>query len=116
MSNTPDEAKRLLDALDQLDVEENKYGRDGTIADVLAIGVARKMVCDKIIPLIRSGLAMQRLEQAMRETGMECANVGTNKDGAWCFLQCRDFSEPEGDGDTIPEAINAALDAAGVEK
>jgi len=103
MTNTPDEAERLLDELLlPVNTHEAQIGRAYTIGHLL--------------PLIRAGLAMQRLEQAMRETGMECANVGTNKDGAWCFLQCRDFSEPEGDGDTIPEAINAALDAAGVEK
>jgi len=118
-NNTPDEAERLLDALVGADRDYVMAYKPSFRADAEALrqrSVSRlESLRAQLLPLLQAGLTLQRLEKAMRETGMECANVGTNKDGAWCFLQCRDFSEPEGDGDTIPEAITAALDAAGVE-
>lgn len=112
-NNAPDEAEGLLNALDQLDAEENKYAIDGTIADVLAVGLARKMVRDNIIPLIRSGLALQRLESAYldvelwRIDGWGCNVFDADRDGPHSW---------SGKSDTMANAINAALDAAGVEK
>ena len=119
MSNAPDEAERLLNSLIGADRDYVMAYKPSFRADAEALrqrSVSRlEAIRSQLLPLIRAGMALHRLEKAMRETGMECANVGTNKDGAWCFLQCRDFSEPEGDGDTIPEAITAALDAAGAQ-
>lgn len=115
MSNAPDEAEGLLNALDQLGAEENKYAIDGTIADVLAVGLARKMVRDNIIPLIRSGLALQRLEKWQDDgPGRECHREII--DGmVHIRLLVRDKLVAFGVSVTASKAINAALDAAGVE-
>lgn len=96
-NNTPDEAERLLDELLlPVNTHEAQIGRAYTIGHLL--------------PLIRAGLAMQRLD------GLESMEIFM-PDGLTykCCMWFEEFTT-EGKGTTVTAAINAALDAAGVEK
>jgi len=69
----------------------------------------------QLLPLIRSGLALQRLEQLPDIDRFEVADSPTY--GDWlASLAFTNRSGVKSRGPTIPAAITAALDAAGVEK
>lgn len=96
MSNTPDEAERLLDELLlPVNTHEAQIGRAYTIGHLL--------------PLIRAGMAVQRL------TAADPSRVKiTDTPTGWNVTIELQRGEGHGSwGQTIPDAINAALDAAG---
>lgn len=100
-NNTPDEAERLIEELLlPVNTHEAQIGRAYTIGHLL--------------PLIRSGLAMQRLEKAVKCNNIIEASIGFDRNGGWIIIDKTDEDPSEHNGPTIPEAINAALDAAGV--
>ena len=74
-----------------------------------------KLLRERLMPLIRSGLALQRLEKVIRDESSE-VNVGF-RIGVY---GAQVWGETTGDrnsatADTLPGAINAALDAARAE-
>ena len=117
MSNTPDEAERLIEELIRADRDYVMAYKPSFRADAEALrqrSVSRlEAIRSQLLPLIRSGLAMQRLENARP------AAIKILPDPAGGWIGTIEHPRHHGHssaGDTIPDAINAALDAAGVEK
>ena len=105
------DAEQMLDQLCAAaadTVSNNDYEAEDAMKDVLTM---RR----KIEPLIRSGLALQRLEKWLPE-GHEF-NIGRAY-GVYGAKVWKMIGEHRvsGTGQTLLEAINAALDAAGAEK
>lgn len=113
-NNTPDEAERLLNdiifAATRLDSADSYQAELGAITRM-------EKIRSQLLPLIRSGLALQRLEKAIRSKKYSITSVCVDEDGPWCSIEQYDHDDKtaDGTGESIGQAINAALDAAGVE-
>lgn len=109
MTNTPDEAERLLDELLlPVNTHEAQIGRAYTIGHLL--------------PLVRSGLVMKRLEDFVKQgRDINTADIRHAGDGLGGFCVQLKHGYParkvcKSSVSSLYEAINTALDAAGVEK
>ena len=124
MTNTPDEAERLLNSLIGADRDYVLAYKPSCRADAEALrqrSVSRlEAIRSQLLPLIRSGLALQRLENFIRCQHYMDVTVKSNSKTRFNVLIDDDnddstFSMAIGDRESLPAAINAALDAAGVE-
>lgn len=124
MSNAPDEAERLLDELSKAVVylERWKHRRDEDEQNWHdEANCERDVIRSQLLPLIRSGLALQRLEKAVRCQHYIDVTIKSNSKTRFNVLiddehDDSTFSMAVGDRESLTAAINAALDAAGVEK
>lgn len=108
--NPPDEAERLLNEI--IFAATRLESADSYQAELGAITRMEKLR-SQLLPLIRSGLALQRLEKAIDD-----ANTSMN------ICRGEEFEvrfwppgyEYKAESESLTVAINAALDPAGVEK
>lgn len=113
MSNTPDEAERLIEELIRADRDYVMAYKPSFRADAEALrqrSVSRlEAIRSHLLPLIRAGMAVQRL------TAADPSRVKiTDTPTGWNVTIELQRGEGHGSwGQTIPDAINAALDAAG---
>jgi len=120
-NNTPDEAERLLDALVGADRDYVMAYKPSFRADAEALrqrSVSRlESLRAQLLPLLQAGLTLQRLEKAIRSKKYSITSVCVDEDGPWCSIEQYDHDDKtaDGTGESIGQAINAALDAAGVE-
>ena len=114
-NNTPDEAERLMEELIDVlsDLGDSGLWPKDRIKKLGQMNELRS----QLLPLIRSGLALQRLEKAIRSKKYSITSVCVDEDGPWCSIEQYDHDDKtaDGTGESIGQAINAALDAAGVE-
>ena len=114
-NNAPDEAERLLNSLIGADRDCVLAYKPSCRADAEALrqrSVSRlEAILSQLLPLVRAGMAVQRLEAA------EPSRVKIT-DGLTGWNATIELQHGEGHGSwgpSIADAINAALDAAGVE-
>lgn len=114
-NSTPDEAERLMEELIDVlsDLGDSGLWPKDRIKKLGQMNELRS----QLLPLIRSGLALQRLEKAIRSKKYSITSVCVDEDGPWCSIEQYDHDDKtaDGTGESIGQAINAALDAAGVE-
>ena len=117
MSNTnaPDEAERLIEELIRADRDYVMAYKPSFRADAEALrqrSVSRlEAIRSQLLPLIRAGMAVQRL------TAADPSRVKiTDTPTGWNVTIELQRGEGHGSwGQTIPDAINAALNAAGAQ-
>lgn len=97
-------------------VRQRMSKTDGAMFEYTESHEEMKRQSEKLIPIIRAGLALQRLEKSLSNEAMQF-DVYRMPDGMHVELHTvdRDGSRRRstGDSNTLTDAINAALDAAG---